>query len=98
MDLVEESDRFVVTVDLPGSKESEISVTLEGDVLRISALSKEEATQEDQNRILRKERRIGRFERAVTLPAPVLQHSLDSKYEDGVLTITIEKEKGGAQS
>lgn len=91
MDLTDEGDHFVAKVNIPGSDNADINVTMEDNVLHVSATSKEESSNSGKGTALRQERRIGRFERDMTLPKPVDAKSLQTSYEDGVLTITIKK-------
>jgi HSP20 family protein len=93
MDLVDEGDRYVVRLDVPGAENSEIDVSLEGQLLSVEAASKLESENKDEDHALRRERRTGRFRRQVTLPEPVDADSLETQYDDGVLTVTIEKVK-----
>jgi len=91
MDLVDEGDHYVVRLDVPGAENSEIDVSLQDQTLTVEAASKLENEQKEKDRVLRRERRMGRFRRQITLPEPVDAASLDTDYEDGVLTITIRK-------
>jgi len=91
LDVHEEDDRFVVTVDVPGADASTIDVTLEGQTLRIAGTKSHEA-RSGSGRQVRIERHTGRFERVISLPAPVKPDSLQTAYEDGVLTIMVEKD------
>lgn len=91
MDLMDEGDRFVARANLPGSEEANIEVRLEGNVLHVSAVSKAETREESGAQPLRQERRVGKFQRQMTLPAPVDPETLETTYEDGVLTITVQK-------
>ncbi len=91
MDLVDKGDRYVIRLDVPGAKNSEIDVSLHDQTLTVEATSKFEDEQKEKNYVLRRERRMGRFRRQITLPEPVDAGSLETNYEDGVLTITIRK-------
>ena len=46
---------------------------------------------EDSARLLRHERRSGQFSRTITLPAPVQSDQIDSRVENGLMTVTIPK-------
>lgn len=88
---VSETDKEVlVTAELPGVEEKDISVELDGDMLTIRGQSQTEREQRDK-RWTRIERRSGRFERSLHLPAAVLTEKSDAKYKNGVLTIVLEK-------
>ena len=91
MDLVDEGDRYVVRLDVPGAENSKIDVSLEDQTLSVEAVSKFEDEQKEKDQVLRKERRMGRFHRQISLPEPVDSGSMETNYKDGVLTVTIKK-------
>ena len=93
VDLQEKPDRYIVTVNAPGADESSINVKLEGQVLTI-AVKTEHAKDEsdDKNgKYQYRERFVGQFQRALTLPGPANAAKMESAYHNGVLTITIPK-------
>jgi HSP20 family protein len=91
VDIKEERDNLVVTIDLPGINKEDIKLDLKGDILEISARSGEEKETEKQGYI-RRERSYTRFYRAVRLPRSVKDEGT-AKMENGVLTITLPKLK-----
>jgi len=91
MDVKEDDDRVVVTVDIPGSDESNINVKVDGQRLTISANTKKTTEKKDKAHIFRSERFIGQFERSITLPVPVVAEKMRREYKDGVLTIILPK-------
>ncbi|MDO9271143.1 MAG: Hsp20/alpha crystallin family protein [Methylobacter sp.] len=93
VDLQEKSDFYIVTVNAPGADQSSIDVKLEDQVLRIS-IKTEQAKDEtdDKNGQYRyRERFVGQFQRALTLPGPADAAKMKTEYRNGVLTITIPK-------
>jgi HSP20 family protein len=95
VDVREDPDHLYVEADLPGFKKEEIDITLENQQLTISAEHKEKsgngADGAKQGDWLLRERRYARFMRSFTLPPTVDDQSVDAKYSDGVLTITLNK-------
>jgi HSP20 family protein len=92
IDLNDEGDRYVVLVDLPGAEESDISVHLEDQRLTISGKQDYEKQDTDAyGNMVYRERRSGTFKRSITLPEPVKQSGMQTKLDNGVLTITIPK-------
>jgi HSP20 family protein len=89
IDLQEKTDRYVVTVDTPGADQSSMDVRLEGQVLRISI--KTGQAQDENGEYRYRERFVGQFQRALTLPGPVNAGKMTTDYHDGILTITIPK-------
>lgn len=94
INLEDKGDRYVVTVDLPGAEDSRLDVKIEGQTLTISGTIRSEARDEDEGRMLRQERRSGKFHRTVTLPSPVAADKMTTKNKKGVLYIEIPKATG----
>ena len=90
LDVVEEDDKIIVRATLPGVKPEDIDVTLENDVLTISAETKVE-TEEHKESYLVRERRAGKFHRTLRLPDTVDSEKVDTKYENGIVEITFPK-------
>jgi HSP20 family protein len=90
VDIYEDNDKFVVKAELPGMKKEEISVSLHGNTLTISGERKQEE-QKKEGESYRSERFFGRFQRSITLPAPVDMNKIEASYKDGVLNITLPK-------
>ena len=90
LDVHEDKDNFVVHAELPGMKREEIDVTLHDGALSISGERKLEKKYEESE-VYRTERFFGKFQRTVTLPAPVAADKVKAQYKDGVLTITLPK-------
>jgi len=91
VNIEDKGDRYLVTVDLPGTENSRIEVNVEGQTLTISGSARSESRDEDSGTMLRQERRSGRFHRAVTLPSPVDADRLTTEQREGVLHIEIPK-------
>jgi HSP20 family protein len=90
LDLHEDKDALTVKVELPGMKKEDIEISLHEGSLSISGERKSEKEFKDAE-VYRAERFVGRFQRTVTLPAPVAADKARADYKDGVLTITLPK-------
>lgn len=96
---IEENDlEYIVRMDIPGADSSKINASVEDRTLTISGEREEEISQQGAGRQLRGERRLGRFERVLTLPGPVKQDGMKANYKDGVLTVTIPKDTASPPS
>ena len=84
----EDEDHFSVEVDLPGVQNDDIDVTVEKDVLQVTAECK---PPEDERTYLHLERRYGKFERAVSLPDTIDCGSVEAELKDGILHIKLAK-------
>jgi HSP20 family protein len=92
IDLNDEGDRYVILVDLPGTKENNISVRLQNQRLTITGTKDyEEHNTDSSGNIIYRERRSGSFNRSITLPEPVKQSGMQTEMDNGVLTVTIPK-------
>lgn len=92
IDLKEEKNRFVVRVDLPGAENSNIDVRLNGQQLTIAGtLDSKLEDKNESKHVLRRERRMGKFSRTLTLPSPVKQEGMQTHLNNGVLEITVPK-------
>ncbi len=90
LDLYEDKDNFYVKAELPGMKREEIEVALHEGTLSISGERRGESKQQDAE-IYRSERFFGRFQRSVSLSAPVAVDKVKAHYQDGVLAVTLPK-------
>ena len=90
MDVVQEGDELVIRASLPGVSPEAISVTIEDGLLTIEGESAESAETREGEYLLR-ERRAGRFRRALRLPSSVDVDNASPSCENGVLTIALPK-------
>ena len=90
LDVHEDADKFSIRVELPGLKREDIGVSLQDGALVISGERKSEKVEEGVE-IHRQERFYGKFQRALTLPAPVAADKVKAQYKDGILTVTLPK-------
>jgi HSP20 family protein len=90
LDVHEDADKFSIRVELPGLRREDIGVSLQDGALVISGERKTEKVEEGVE-IHRQERFYGKFQRALTLPAPVAADKVKAQYKDGILTVTLPK-------
>jgi HSP20 family protein len=90
--LKEDKGDYVVTASLPGIDESDLDVSLDGRLLRISAQSQgQQQETADNGQVVQEETYQSSLQRAFTLPGPVNASKMHTQFEDGVLTVTIPK-------
>jgi len=95
IDLHEENDNLVVTVDIPGFVKNDIKVSMNGNVLSINA-EKKDAT--NGRPIMKQRPRV--IDKKMRLPIIVKEGEEkvnSAKYVDGVLTIEIPITKKGKE-
>ncbi|WP_058367369.1 archaeal heat shock protein Hsp14 [Haloparvum sedimenti] len=91
VDVADYDDEFVVMADLPGFERADIDVSVHDGHLTIRA-EREHASDGDDGRYLRRERRSESVSRRVDLPAAVRDDEATASYTNGVLTVTLPKE------
>jgi len=90
--LEEKGDNYVVTADIPGAKESDINVNLNGRLLSISSQTTgSDKTTNDKGQVVEQDQFTESYQQAFTLPGPVDAIGMHSDFKDGVLTVTIPK-------
>jgi HSP20 family protein len=89
-DVKETSDAYVVKADLPGIKDEDVNVSLNGNMLSISG-TREEEHKEEREQYYATERSYGAFARSFSLPDSVDGEHVSADLKDGVLTVHIPK-------
>lgn len=90
LDLREDKDNLVATVELPGLKKEDIDVSVHDGVLSLSGERRRESKTEEAG-LHRCERSYGRFQRSLSLPKPVKVGDVKASYKDGILTVIMPK-------
>jgi len=90
LDLYDDKDAFVVSVELPGMKKEEIDIALHDGVLTVSGERKHER-ENKEGQTFRSERYFGKFQRSLTLPSQVDSTKVKASYKDGVLSVYLPK-------
>ena len=87
MDAYRHGDAFVVHIDLPGVEPSSIDLTVEKNVLRVSAQRQWQPAEGDQ--VVSSERPQGTFSRQLFLGEGLDVDRVEASYDNGVLTVTV---------
>ena len=87
LDAYRHGDHFVVRFDLPGVNQDSIDLTVEKNVLAVSA--ERSFVPEDGDSVLVSERPQGRFARQLFLGDTLAPDGIQAQYDKGVLTVTI---------
>ena len=90
MDLAETKDELILTADLPGMGEEDISIEIKDGVLTVSGARESSEEREDRG-YHRAERIFGRFSRSLTLPRGVDAEAVNADFDRGVLEVRIPK-------
>lgn len=91
MDVKEDDKAYTVHADLPGADKDDIHVSIEGGTVAISAETRSESEQKEGEKILVRERSVGRIYRSFSLASDVDEAAATAKYRDGVLELVLPK-------
>jgi HSP20 family protein len=94
IDLAENDATYTVKAEIPGVKKEDITVSIDGDVVSITAEVKREKEEKEGEKVLRSERYYGSVAREFTLPTVVDMEKANATYDGGVLTLTLPKAAG----
>lgn len=90
VDIVEESDRFLLRADVPGVEPTAIEVSMDAGVLSVSGERQTESVSEHDG-YRRVERASGRFLRRFTLPDTADADGIKATSSNGILEVSIPK-------
>jgi HSP20 family protein len=83
-------DDLVLTLELTGVSEKDVTVSITGDLLTVKGERRYEHQGKEQE-LLHAERMYGKFERLIQLPMAVQADRVKATYRDGVLEIKLPK-------
>lgn len=96
MDVKEADGKYMVKAEIPGVNKDDIHVTVDGNMVSISAEVKQEKEEKEGERVIRSERSYGMASRSFTLADEVDQSKVEAKYSNGVLELTLPKKPGSS--
>lgn len=91
VDVNENEDAYHIRVDLPGVKKDDLDISFQDDMLTINAETRQEKKEEKEGRVIRQERRYGKFVRSMHLGDAVEVDNIKADYKDGVLDLVLPK-------
>jgi len=90
LDVSESDQAYTVRASIPGISPEEMEINVQNNVLTIRGETKNEEERQGDRWHLR-ERRMGQFQRTITLPNNVDPNQVGAVYENGVLTLNLPK-------
>lgn len=90
VDLSVTEQEYVLSVEIPGVSENDISVDISGNTMTIRGEKKQEKEEKEKD-YYRIERRYGAFQRILSLPEDVDQNSIKANFKNGVLSVTMPR-------
>lgn len=95
MDIKEDDKNYTVHAEIPGVKKEDIHVSIDGNMVSISAEVKTLKEEKKDDKVLRSERYFGKVSRSFSLGQDVDEATAQAKYTDGILELTLPKRAGG---
>lgn len=90
VDIREEDDGYLVQVDLPGVAEQDLKVSVDDNVLTVSAKAGTDADRKAEGYLIR-ERRYAGYARSFVLPRDTDSEGVTASFADGLLTLNVPK-------
>jgi HSP20 family protein len=90
VEIQETETDIILKAEIPGMEAKDLNVEVSEDSVLISG-ERQQEEQTEESGIRRSEFRYGRFERTVRLPVSVKNNEVKSKFQKGVLTLTLPK-------
>ncbi len=90
VDISEDDNTIFIEADMPGVKKEDIKVSMDGDLLSISA-ERTQSEEEKKKGYHRIERSWGSLSRSFTLGENVDAEKIEAKYDNGVLKVMVPK-------
>jgi HSP20 family protein len=92
IDVIEEPNAYVVNAELPGLTKDDVRLTVDNDVLTISAERKNVVNEEDKNKhYILMERSYGAVSRSLRLPPGSDTSKISARHEHGILTVSVPR-------
>ncbi len=91
VDVKEHKDHYEITAELPGVNKEDLHVSLDKGLLSIEAETRFEDKEEKEGKIIRQERRYGKFVRSFNLGSSISENDISANFENGILTLKAPK-------
>lgn len=91
VDIKDKKDCYEITAELPGVKKDDVHVSLRNGMLTIEAETRQEDKEEKDGKLIRQERRYGKFLRSFSVGDGLKEADINATFKDGVLCVTAPK-------
>ena len=98
VDVKQNGDTYVLDMDLPGLTEKDVDLSLKDNVRTISSTHEEKKENKKNSEWIVHERTSSSFSRSFTLPDDVEGSKISASFKNGVLTITMPRNKALTES
>lgn len=91
VDIKDSKDHYEITAELPGVKKEDVHVHIEDGILTLEAETTQEDKEEKEGKVIRQERRYGKFMRSFNVGGNVKEEDISANFKDGILTLKAPK-------
>ena len=91
VDVSETDNEYRIKAEVPGVKKEDLNVNVQDGILTINGESRFEDEEKKDGRLIRQERRYGKYSRSMRLGKDVDSSGVKAEYKDGVLELTLPK-------
>ncbi len=92
VDIKEANNHYEITAELPGVDKKDIHVHVKDGILTLEAETSKEDKEEKDGKIIRQERRYGKYMRSFNLGADIEEEDIKASFKDGVLKLQAPKQ------
>jgi HSP20 family protein len=93
LDMYDDEKNIYIKADVAGIEEKDLNVTVQDNIMTISGQRSEEKKESGKRGCVISERRMGSFSRSISIPDNVKHENIKAELKNGVLNITLPKEK-----
>ena len=91
VDIMEADGHYEITAELPGVDKKDIHIHVTDGILTLEAETTQEDEEKEKGKVIRQERRYGKYMRSFNLGADVQESDIKASFKDGVLTLEAPK-------
>ncbi|NLX18704.1 MAG: Hsp20/alpha crystallin family protein [Desulfobulbus sp.] len=90
IDLAASDDEYLLTVEIPGVDEKDVSIDITGNTMTVRGEKRQEKEEKEKD-YYRIERSYGSFQRVLSLPEDVDQDAIKAGFKNGILSVTMPR-------
>lgn len=91
VDIKDADDHYQITAELPGVAREDIHIHVRDGILTLEAETSQEDKEEKEGKVIRQERRYGKYMRSFDLGADIHEADIKASFKDGVLKLQAPK-------
>lgn len=95
VNLTENDKSYLVRAELPGFRKEDVKVSVDGNLVSISAEMKQEKEEKKGDKVICRECYQGAVFRSFSLESKVDESKAQAKFDNGVLELSLPKKNGG---